>query len=79
MKLSYDLTVRYLGNVERVLEAINRVLLDPAVTINTEMTELNYGRSIFQSVVNQIDAVQRQVAARQTAPKRGLFSRLFGR
>jgi hypothetical protein len=62
LKLSYEVFVQYFGDVEAKLNAMRRLLGVPGLTRRVSLDELQHGHSIIVGIVQQIEAIQRQLA-----------------
>jgi len=65
LKVNYAFWIEYFGSVERRLEAVNRLLLDPAVILDADLEELSTGRCLIAGVLKNIDAIHQKMEARR--------------
>lgn len=87
LNLSYSFECHYYGDVARKLNAVRSMLADRNLVVDVSLAELNHQESILISVVDELRALQREIAARgpvplefdQPRPKKTFFQRLFCR
>ena len=65
LKVRYEVWIEYFGSVERRLEAINRMLLDPSIILDADVEELKTGRCLIAEVLKNIDAIHQHIEAKQ--------------
>lgn len=86
LNLSYSFSCLYYGNIVQKLNAVRSMLADRKLVVDVSVQELRHGESIIVSLLDELRALQRDIAARQPPPaesddrqKHTFFQRLFRR
>ena len=65
LKLRYQLSIEYWGDVVTKLKAIGRILADPGVVASVSTEELRHGTCIIQDVLTELAEVQQIIGGRE--------------
>jgi hypothetical protein len=64
LKVAYDFTIEYFGNVVRKLEAVEKICSDPDVVVAASCPELEQGRLLVYEALKRLEAIIKSMKGR---------------
>jgi len=64
LKITYDVNINYWGNVVPCLEALKKILSDPAVVLSVQLEELRHSECLIATVLDKVREVQEIIRQR---------------